>query len=163
MSQKVGLYVGSFDPITNGHLDIIRRSSKLFDELYVAPMTNTSKHYMFSYEEKKTFIEDEIADLSNVTVIDGKEELSTRLAKELGATVMVRSMRNPDDFGYESGVASINKVLDKDVETIFLLANNKYATISSSMMKEVAKFGGDISEFVPQSVAQALIKKLRKE
>jgi len=163
MSQKVGLYVGSFDPITNGHLDIIRRSSKLFDELYVAPMTNTSKHYMFSYEEKKVFIEDEIADLSNVTVIDGKEELSTRLAKELGATVMVRSMRNPDDFGYESGVASINKVLDKDIETIFLLANNKYATISSSMMKEVAKFGGDISEFVPQSVAQALIKKLRKE
>ena len=163
MSQKVGLYVGSFDPITNGHLDIIRRSSKLFDELYVAPMTNTSKHYMFSYEEKKVFIEDEIADLSNVTVIDGKEELSTRLAKELGATVMVRSMRNPDDFGYESGVASINKVLDKDIETIFLLANNKYATISSSMMKEVAKFGGDISEFVPQSVAQALIKQLRKE
>jgi len=73
---------------------------------------------------------------------------------------MIRSMRNPDDFGYESGVASINKVLDKNIETVFLLANDRYATISSSMMKEVAKFGGDISEFVPSAVANALIEKL---
>jgi len=163
MSQKVGLYAGSFDPITNGHLDIIRRSSKLFDKLYVAPMTNTSKKYLFSYEEKKSFIEAEISDLKNVTVVDGKGELSTKLAQQLGAGFMVRSMRNPDDFGYESGVASINKVLNKNIETIFLLANDRYATISSSMMKEVAKFGGDISEFVPPEVASALIDKLRKD
>ncbi len=163
MSQKVGLYAGSFDPITNGHLDIIRRSSKLFDKLYVAPMTNTSKKYLFSYEEKKSFIEAEINDLKNVTVVDGKGELSTKLAQQLGAGFMVRSMRNPDDFGYESGVASINKVLNKNIETIFLLANDRYATISSSMMKEVAKFGGDISEFVPPEVASALIDKLRKD
>ncbi|GEO57369.1 pantetheine-phosphate adenylyltransferase [Companilactobacillus bobalius] len=163
MSQRIGLYAGSFDPITNGHLDIIRRASKLFDKLYVAPMTNTSKKYLFSYQEKKSFIEAEIKDLSNVSVVDGKSELSTNLARQLGAGFMVRSMRNPDDFGYESGVASINKVLDKNIETIFLLANDQYATISSSMMKEVAKFGGDISEFVPQAVALELIKKLRKE
>ena len=163
MSEKIGLYAGSFDPITNGHLDIIRRASKLFDKLYVAPMTNTSKEYLFTYTEKKQFIEDQITDLSNVTVIDGKGELSTKLAHQLGAHFMVRSMRNPDDFGYESGVASINRVLDKNIETIFLLANDRYATISSSMMKEVAKFGGDISEFVPPTVAQALIKKLRRD
>lgn len=163
MSQRIGLYAGSFDPITNGHLDIIRRSAKLFDKLYVAPMTNTSKKYLFTYEEKKEFIETEISDLQNVTVIDGKGELSTKLAAQVGAHFMIRSMRNPDDFGYESGVASINKVLDKNIETIFLLANDRYATISSSMMKEVAKFGGDISEFVPPTVAQALIKKLRRE
>jgi len=163
MSQRIGLYAGSFDPITNGHLDIIRRSAKLFDKLYVAPMTNTSKKYLFTYEEKKEFIEHEISDLQNVTVIDGKGELSTKLAAQVGAHFMIRSMRNPDDFGYESGVASINKVLDKNIETIFLLANDRYATISSSMMKEVAKFGGDISEFVPPTVAQALIKKLRRE
>ena len=163
MAQRIGLYAGSFDPVTNGHLDIIRRSAKLFDKLYVAPMTNTSKNYLFSYEEKKFFIEQEITDLTNVEVIDGKGELSTKLAAQLGANFMVRSMRNPDDFGYESGVASINKVLDKNIETIFLLANDRYATISSSMMKEVAKFGGDISEFVPSRVASALIKKLRKE
>lgn len=163
MSEKIGLYAGSFDPITNGHLDIIRRASKLFDKLYVAPMTNTSKEYLFTYIEKKQFIEDQITDLSNVTVIDGKGELSTKLAHQLGAHFMVRSMRNPDDFGYESGVASINRVLDKNIETIFLLANDRYATISSSMMKEVAKFGGDISEFVPPTVAQALIKKLRRD
>ena len=163
MSEKIGLYAGSFDPITNGHLDIIRRASKLFDKLYVAPMTNTSKEYLFTYTEKKQFIEDQITDLSNVTVIDGKGELSTKLAHQLGAHFMVRSMRNPDDFGYGSGVASINRVLDKNIETIFLLANDRYATISSSMMKEVAKFGGDISEFVPPTVAQALIKKLRRD
>lgn len=163
MTQRIGLYAGSFDPITNGHLDIVRRASKLFDKLYVAPMTNTSKNYLFTYEEKKEFIEDEITDLKNVEVIDGKNELTTKLACQLGADFMVRSMRNPDDFGYESGVASINKVLDKNIETIFLLANDKYATISSSMMKEVASFGGDISEFVPKSVASALVKKLRKE
>ena len=163
MSEKIGLYAGSFDPITNGHLNIIRRASKLFDKLYVAPMTNTSKEYLFTYAEKKQFIEDQIADLSNVIVIDGKGELSTKLAQQLGAHFMVRSMRNPDDFGYESGVASINRVLDKNIETIFLLANDRYATISSSMMKEVAKFGGDISEFVPPAVAQALIKKLRRD
>jgi len=163
MSQRIGLYAGSFDPITNGHLDIIRRSAKLFDKLYVAPMTNTSKKYLFTYEEKKQFIEAEINDLDNVVVIDGKGELSTKLASQLGAHFMIRSMRNPDDFGYESGVASINKVLDKNIETIFLLANDRYATISSSMMKEVAKFGGDISEFVPTAVAHALVKKLRRE
>ena len=163
MSERIGLYAGSFDPITNGHLDIIRRSAKLFDKLYVVPMTNTSKNYLFTYQEKKAFIEKEITDLDNVEIFDGKDELSTKLAKDLGAHFLVRSMRNPDDFGYESGVASINKVLDKNIETIFLLANGKYATISSSMMKEVAKFGGDISEFVPPAVAKALIKKLRKE
>lgn len=163
MSEKIGLYAGSFDPITNGHLDIIRRSAKLFDKLYVAPMTNTSKNYLFTYDEKKQFIEAEIKDLTNVEVIDSKGKLSTKLAQKLGAGFLVRSMRNPDDFGYESGVASINKVMDKNIETIFLLANGRYATISSSMMKEVAKFGGDISEFVPPAVAQALIKKLRRE
>ncbi|AUI71012.1 pantetheine-phosphate adenylyltransferase [Companilactobacillus alimentarius] len=163
MSQKIGLYAGSFDPVTNGHLDIIRRAAKLFDKLYVAPMTNTSKKYLFSYQEKKSFIEAEIKDLQNVVVVDGKSELSTDLARKLHANFMVRSMRNPDDFGYESGVASINRVLDKNIETIFLLANDRYATISSSMMKEVAKFGGNISEFVPQAVALELIKKLRKD
>jgi len=160
MSQKIGLYAGSFDPITNGHLDIIRRAAKLFDKLYVAPMTNTSKKYLFSYDEKRHFIEAEISDLSNVEVVNGTDELATKLAQKLGAGFMIRSMRNPDDFGYESGVASINKVLDKNIETVFLLANDRYATISSSMMKEVAKFGGDISEFVPSAVANALIEKL---
>ncbi|MQS74914.1 pantetheine-phosphate adenylyltransferase [Companilactobacillus halodurans] len=163
MSQKIGLYAGSFDPVTNGHIDIIRRAAKLFDKLYVVPMTNTSKNYLFSYEEKKKFIEDALGDIKNIVVMDGKDELATKFAAEVGAQFMVRSMRNPDDFGYESGVASINRVLDKKIDTVFLLANDRYATISSSMMKEVAKFGGDISEFVPPEVAKALIDKLRKE
>lgn len=163
MSQKIGLFVGSFDPITYGHLDIIHRAAKLFDKLYVAPMTNTSKKYLFTYEEKKAFIEKEITDLDNVEVVDAKGELTVKLAEKLGVNFLVRSMRTADDFKYESGVAAINQILDKKIETIFLLANSKYATISSSMMKEVASFGGDISGFVPPAVAQALIEKYRKD
>ncbi|AKP66445.1 pantetheine-phosphate adenylyltransferase [Companilactobacillus ginsenosidimutans] len=162
MSEKIGLYAGSFDPITNGHVDIIRRASKLFDKLIVAPMTNTSKKYLFTYDEKKTFIEEEIKDLPNVKVVNGKDELTIKLAKRYGATFLVRSMRNADDFGYESGVSSINKALDDDIETIFLISDTKYSTISSSMIKEVAKFNGDITKFVPKHVATELTKRLQK-
>jgi len=163
MTNKIGIYAGSFDPVTNGHLDIIRRSSKLFDKLIVATMTNTSKNYMFSYEEKKKFIEDEIKDLTNVVVIDGNGQLTTKLAQQYHAGFLVRSMRSGDDFVYEAGIASVNKVLDDNIETIFLLADSKYANISSSMIKEVAKFNGDISHLVPASVAAELTKRLRKE
>lgn len=163
MPTRIGMYAGSFDPVTNGHLTIIRRASKLFDELIVATMTNNSKNYMFDYEEKKAFIEAEIADLKNVRVIDGKEQLTTKLAKEYGANTLVRSMRNSSDFSYEAGVFSMNKSLNPEIETIFLLADSKYANISSSMIKEVTKFGGDVTKFVPENVATALIKKLRKD
>ncbi|MFC6323400.1 pantetheine-phosphate adenylyltransferase [Companilactobacillus baiquanensis] len=163
MPTRIGMYAGSFDPVTNGHLTIIRRASKLFDELIVATMTNNSKNYMFDYEEKKAFIEAEIADLKNVRVIDGKEQLTTKLAKEYGANTLVRSMRNSSDFNYEAGVFSMNKSLNPEIETIFLLADSKYANISSSMIKEVTKFGGDVTKFVPENVATALIKKLRKD
>lgn len=163
MPNRIGLYAGSFDPVTNGHLTIIRRASKLFDELIVATMTNNSKNYMFDYEEKKAFIEAELGDLKNVRVVDGKEQLTTKLAKEYNAKTLVRSMRNSSDFSYEAGVFSMNRSLDPEIETIFLLADSKYANISSSMIKEVAKFGGDVSKFVPDNVAKALVKKLRKE
>ncbi|MFD1471428.1 pantetheine-phosphate adenylyltransferase [Companilactobacillus mishanensis] len=162
MSERIGLYAGSFDPVTNGHLDIIRRASKLFDKVIVATMTNTKKTYLFNYEEKKSFIENEISDLDNVIVIDGKDQLTTGLAKKYNARFLVRSMRNSDDFGYESGVATINKVLDDDIETVFLLADYRYTNISSSMIKEVARFDGDISQLVPELVAQELKKRLRK-
>ncbi|WP_125591252.1 pantetheine-phosphate adenylyltransferase [Companilactobacillus jidongensis] len=163
MTERVGIYAGSFDPVTNGHLDIIRRSSKLFDKLIVATMTNTSKNYMFSYEEKKQFIEDEIQDLTNVEVIDGNGQLTTKLANEYHANFLVRSMRSGDDFFYEAGIAAVNKTLDDDIETIFLLADSKYANISSSMIKEVAKFNGNISNLVPKAVATELTKRLRKD
>ncbi|MFD1418227.1 pantetheine-phosphate adenylyltransferase [Companilactobacillus keshanensis] len=163
MPKRIGMYAGSFDPVTNGHLTIIRRAAKQFDELIVATMTNNSKNYMFGYREKKTFIENELSDLKNVRVIDGKEQLTTKLAKEYGATTLVRSMRNSSDFSYEAGVFAMNKSLDSEIETIFLLADSKYANISSSMIKEVVKFGGDVSKFVPEDVADALVKKLRKD
>ncbi|WP_125712738.1 pantetheine-phosphate adenylyltransferase [Companilactobacillus kedongensis] len=163
MPKRIGMYAGSFDPVTNGHLTIIRRAAKQFDELIVATMTNNSKNYMFDYREKKTFIENELSDLENVRVIDGKEQLTTKLAKEYGANTLVRSMRNSSDFSYEAGVFAMNKSLNPEIETIFLLADSKYANISSSMIKEVVKFGGDVSKFVPEDVADALVKKLRKD
>ncbi len=162
MSEKIGLYAGSFDPITYGHVDIIRRAAKLFDKLIVAPMTNTSKKYLFSYDEKKAFIEEQTNDLKNVVVVNGKDELTTKLAKDNGATFLVRSMRNADDFGYESGVSSINKALDDNIETVFLISDTQYSTISSSMIKEVAKFNGDITKFVSPHVAEELTKRLQK-
>lgn len=162
MSQRIGLYAGSFDPITNGHVDIIRRAAKLFDKLIVAPMTNTSKKYLFTYDEKKRFIQEAVKDLPNVEVVDGKDELTIGLAKKYHASFLVRSMRNADDFGYESGVSSINKALDDEIETIFLISDSKYSTISSSMIKEVAKFNGDITKFVAPDVAVELTKRLQK-
>lgn len=162
MSERIGIYAGSFDPVTNGHLSIIRRASSLFDRLIIATMTNTSKSYMFTYDEKKRFIENEISDLKNVQVIDGKNRLTTELAKENNANCLVRSMRNSSDFSYEAGVFAMNKSLEPEIETIFLLADSKYANISSSMIKEVAKFGGDVSKFVPDDVAKELVKKLQK-
>ncbi|WP_129044854.1 pantetheine-phosphate adenylyltransferase [Companilactobacillus metriopterae] len=160
MTDKIAIYAGSFDPVTNGHIEIIKRSAKMFDKLIVATMTNTSKKYMFSYEEKKSFIQDEIKNISNVEVVDGKSQLTTELAKEYKAQFLVRSMRNSDDFGYESGISSVNKILDPDIETVFLIADQKYANISSSMIKEVALFGADISELVPTKVAEQIKIKL---
>lgn len=160
MTERIGLYAGSFDPITNGHVDIIRRAAKLFDKLIIATMTNTSKNYLFTYEEKKQFIEEEIKDLDNVEVVNGEDALTINVAQKYGAKFLVRSMRNADDFGYESGVSSINKALDDDVETVFLVSDSQYSTISSSMIKEVAKFHGDVSKFVSKHVAEQLSQRL---
>ncbi|MDO1605307.1 pantetheine-phosphate adenylyltransferase [Lactobacillus sp. YT155] len=162
MSEKIALYAGSFDPITNGHLEIIKRAAQIFDKVIVAVMTNTSKHYLFSYEEKQALILNQVQELKNVEVIDGKNKLTVDLAKELDVHVLVRSMRNTNDFIYESGVEQINRLQADDIETVFLLSDPQYSNVSSSMIKEVASFGGDISKLVDPEVAKKLIEKLSK-
>lgn len=161
MTEKIALYAGSFDPITNGHLDIIQRSAKIFDKVIVAVMTNTSKKYMFSYDEKKNMIDHQISELSNVEVINGADKLTVDLAKELNANVLVRSMRNTDDFIYESGVSQINQLQNNSIETLYLLSNPKYSNISSSMIKEVITFGGNVSELVSSEVEKKLRIKIK--
>ncbi|GKQ42815.1 phosphopantetheine adenylyltransferase [Companilactobacillus sp. RD055328] len=161
MTKKIALYAGSFDPITNGHYDIVLRAAQIFDEVIVAVMTNTSKNYMFSYEEKEKMINQQFEKLDNVSVVDGENKLTVDLAKELKANVLVRSMRNTNDFIYESGVSQINHLQDNNIETLYLLSDPKYANISSSMIKEIITFGGNVSQLVAPEVEKLLKNKIK--
>lgn len=160
MTEKIGLYAGSFDPITKGHLEIIRRSAKIFDKIIIAVMTNTSKQYMFTYAEKANFIKEQIVDLDNVEVVDGQQQLTVNLAAEYGVKFLIRSMRSAADFDYEAGISQINKLQNENLETVYLLADPKFANISSSMIKEMLKFGGNVSGLVTPQVESALKEKL---
>lgn len=161
MSKKIGLYAGSFDPITKGHLEIIKRSAKIFDKVIVAVMTNTSKKYMFTYDEKAKFIQEQIKDIKNIEVIEGQQQLTVNLANKYKVTALIRSLRSAADFDYESGISQINKLQNKDLETIYLMADPQFANISSSMIKEMLKFGGDVSGLVTLEVEKALKEKLK--
>lgn len=154
------IFPGSFDPITYGHLDLIKRASKMFDELVVTVAKNTSKNGIFSFEERIELIEENIKDLHNVTVVMA-EGLTVELAKKMGATVIVRGLRNSSDFNNESAIATMNHNLDKSIESVFLITKPKYQSVSSSLIKEIAHFNGDISEFVPDNVSKSLKKKMK--
>ena len=156
--MKKAVYPGSFDPLTNGHLDIIKRASRLYDEVIVAVLINTTKSGLFSIEERVSFIEDEIKDLPNVRV-ESFVGLLVNYCKENNIDVIVRGLRALSDYEYEMQIAQMNRILDEDIETVFLMACTKYSFISSSIVKEVVKFGGDINSIAPKSV----LKKLREK
>jgi pantetheine-phosphate adenylyltransferase len=158
--MKVAVYPGSFDPLTNGHLDIIKRGSQLFDQLAVAVMNNTSKTPVFSVPERIEQIKDVVSVFDNVSVITA-DELTVNLMNRVGADYLLRGLRNGTDFQYEQDIAAMNQHLDDQVETIFMLADPKYAHLSSSLIKEVVKFGGDVSQYLPTAINTALIQKLR--
>lgn len=153
------IFPGSFDPITNGHLDLIKRASLMFDEVIVALLTNSSKQGLFTLEEKIILTKKAVADIKNVSVISAKDELTVEVAKRLHADVMIRGVRSVKDFEYEQEIALINKQLAPEIETVLLLANPQYSVVSSSMIKEIAKFGGTIENFVCPEVQQALLRK----
>lgn len=159
---KIALFPGSFDPFTNGHLDTVERTSKLFDQVVIAVATNTSKNALFSLEEKKTFIKKSVEHIENVRVTEHSGGLTVELAKKIGAVTLVRGLRNNADFEYESTIATMNKIQHKDIETVFLMSNEKYRFLSSSLIKEVAMFGGDVSSLVPDVVNKAIKKKYAK-
>lgn len=155
------IYAGSFDPFTMGHLNILNRSAKMFEEVIVAIGTNTSKRALFTPEEKVEMINEVIEKSSydNVRVILYADGLIVDLAKAEGADVMIRGIRSLSDMEYEMNIASMNKTQQPDIESVFLMADEQYRFVSSSLIKEVAIFDGDVSSMVPEIVAERMKEK----
>lgn len=155
------IYPGSFDPVTFGHLDMIRRSGQIADELIVGVLNNKAKTPLFSVEERVRILNEAIKDLPNVEIV-AFSGLSVDFARQCKAKVIIRGLRAITDFEYELQMAQTNRVLAPDVDTMFLTTSLEYAYLSSTTVKEVAAFGGDISKFVPGFVMDEVHKKLKK-
>ena len=158
--MKTAVYPGSFDPVTLGHLDIIERSARMSDQLIIGVLNNNSKTPLFSVEERVNILEKATEGIPNVT-IRPFYGLSVDFARDCRAKVIVRGLRAITDFEYELQMAQTNRVLATDVDTMFLTTSLEYAYLSSTTVKEVAGFGGDISEFVPQFVAEEIRRKMK--
>lgn len=158
LTDKIAVVPGSFDPITKGHLDIIYRAADVFDVVYVAVLNNSSKNPLFSIEERIALIAEATKDLPNVR-IDTSSGLLIDYAKQRGAKAIVRGLRAVSDFEYEMQITSMNRFLDENIETFFIMTKNQYSFLSSSIVKEVAKYGGNVGELVPPVVAAALKEK----
>lgn len=158
MSEKIAVVPGSFDPITKGHLDIIKRAADIFDTVYVAVLNNSSKQSLFSIEERMALIAEVTGSFPNVR-IESSSGLLIDYAKAKNAKAIVRGLRAVSDFEYEMQITSMNRVLDESIETFFIMTKNQYSFLSSSIVKEVAKYGGNVSELVPAVVEQALKEK----
>jgi pantetheine-phosphate adenylyltransferase len=158
---RVGLYPGTFDPFTNGHTDIIERAVKLVDKLVIGIARNEGKGPLFSLEERVAIVEEEIAALRSkieivVTPFDG---LLIHFAREVGANVLIRGLRAVADFEYEFQMTAMNQQLDRNIETVFLMADPRHQAIASSLVKVIAQLGGDVTKFVSPRVAARLAEK----
>ncbi len=161
MTRRIGLYPGTFDPITLGHADIIRRGSKLVDTLIIGVTTNPSKNPMFSTDERFAMVKREVENLGidNVEVV-GFNSLLVKFAQSQGANVIIRGLRAVADFEYEYQMAGMNQQLDDDVETVFLMADVSLQPIASRLVKEIALYGGEISRFVSPPVREEVLARV---
>ena len=162
--MRIGLYPGTFDPITLGHIDIIRRASLLVDRLVIGVAINRDKAPLFTLEERVEMLEKDCADLSEQTgteiIVHPFENLLINCAHDVGAQVIVRGLRAVADFEYEFQMVGMNRSLDNSIETVFLMAEAKHQAIASKLVKEIARLNGDISKFVTPHVATRLSNKL---
>ncbi|HAF69849.1 MAG: Phosphopantetheine adenylyltransferase [Acetothermia bacterium 64_32] len=158
--MRAALYPGSFDPITYGHLDIVRRARKVFDKLTIAVVENPRKEALFSPEERRGLVEQALQEegIGDVPVIT-YSGLLIECAKRLGVVAIVRGLRATSDFDYEFQMALTNRDLDSDIETVFFMTAGRFSFLSSSIVKEVKRYGGDVSKFVPRCVERALEEK----
>ena len=159
--KRIAVCPGSFDPITNGHLDIIQRGAKVFDELHVCVLNNSSKNSLFTVEERLELISEVTKHIPNVKV-DSFNGLLIDYAVQKNADAIIRGLRAVSDFEYEMQITSMNRVLNDYIETFFIMTKSQYSFLSSSIVKEVAKYNGDISDLVPSVVREALMKKYQK-
>ena len=159
--KSLALIPASFDPVTNGHLDIIHRAHRIFDRLVVAVAINVAKNETFSPETRIEFLESALDGMASVEV-QSFTGLTTDYAREIGANVVIRGVRAMSDFEYEFEMALMNKHLYPEIETVFLMASQEYLYVSSSRLKELVRFGRDVSEFVPPLVAQKLKEELQR-
>jgi len=165
IKRLIGLYPGTFDPVTLGHLDIIKRAVKLVDHLVIGVAINASKNPMFNLDERVAMVKAEAEKLAagHATIeVKAFDSLLVKFAAELGASVIIRGLRAVSDFEYEFQMVAMNQRLNTEIETVFLMADPRHQAISSKLVKEIALLGGDISPFTTPSVAQALIKRSKE-
>lgn len=155
--KKIAIYPGSFDPITKGHIDLINRASKIFDEIIIAIAQNKSKKSFLSIDKRIAISKEAIKEIKNTTVCSF-DSLLINFAKEKKSKIIIRGIRAVSDFEYEFRLNGMNKKLDAEIETIFMTPSEEFSNISSSLVKEILYLGGDISSFVPSCVARELIK-----
>jgi len=159
VSEKIAIYPGTFDPITLGHLDILQRASLLFDRVIITLAINSNKTPLFSEEERLEFIKDAVRNIPNVTV-DSFEGMLISFAEKIGAIAVIRGLRAISDFEFEFQLALMNRKQNPKITTVFLMPNEKYTYLNSSIIREVAKFGGDVSSFITPLVANKLKEKV---
>ncbi|HPJ24397.1 MAG TPA: pantetheine-phosphate adenylyltransferase [Bacillota bacterium] len=159
--MRIGYYPGTFDPITYGHLDIITRGAKLFDKLYVSISFNPIKNPLFTKEERFELVKEVLKDIPNIEVVKS-EMLTVEHCKQLGASHILRGLRAVTDYDYEFQLTSINREISSEIDTVFLMTQGKYSFLSSSSVRELAQFGGNVSSMVPDIVKKAIDRKFKK-
>jgi pantetheine-phosphate adenylyltransferase len=161
LSPRIAVYTGTFDPVHRGHLDVITRGSKLFDKLIVGVGVNPDKKTFFDIDERVKLIQAVVTEHKNVEVVNFTG-LAVRFVRERGARIMIRGLRTLSDMEYEFTMSLMNQNLDPEIETVFLMANEEFSHVSSSLLRQIAQLGGDLTKFLPEPVKLALMERAKK-